>query len=117
VPGAYADRVKETTTTAGSGTITLAGAVAAYQAFSAAFPTGTTRVDYLLIDGNAWEVGDGTYNSAGTTLARENVYASSNSNSLLTLSGGIVVVICDLPAQALADVSLVECILMNLLNR
>ncbi len=100
----YADRVKETTTTSGTGTVTLAGAVAGFQAFSV-FATGT-RVRYCIVDGNAWEVGDGVYTTSGTTLSRLNVYASSNSNALVSLSGGTSIVFCDLPALAVADLGL-----------
>ena len=63
-----ADRVQETTTTSGTGTITLAGAVAGFQSFSVVGNGNTTY--YTIVNGNNWEVGIGTYTSAGTTLAR-----------------------------------------------
>ena len=64
------DRIKETTSTTGTGTITLAGAATGYQAFSV-LGNGTTTY-YALTDANgtAWEVGLGTYTLSGTTLAR-----------------------------------------------
>lgn len=82
------DRVKETTTTAGTGTITLAGAATGYQSFSV---IGNGNTTYYCIAGQStseWEVGIGTYTSAGTTLARTTVLASSNAGSLVTFSAG-----------------------------
>lgn len=98
----YFDRVQETTTTAGNGTITLAGAVPSYQAFSAVFPSGVNRVYYTILDGTAWEVGSGTYTTAGTTLARDTVYSSST-GSKLVLSGGKSFVFLDFPAIVIQD--------------
>jgi hypothetical protein len=79
-----ADRVKETTSTTGSGTVTLAGAVAGYRAFTTAFTTGTV-VYYCITSGTAWEVGWGTFTTSGTTLSRN--LLSSSTGSLLVLSG------------------------------
>jgi hypothetical protein len=81
----FADRVQETTTTAGTGTITLAGAVAGFQSFSAIGNANTTY--YTIINGSNWETGVGTYTSAGTTLSRDTVLSSSNSGNKITLSG------------------------------
>jgi hypothetical protein len=92
------DRVKETTTTTGTGTITLAGAVTGYQSFSA---IGNTNNTYYTIAGQGtaeWEVGIGTYTSSGTTLSRDTVLASSNSGSLVNFSAGTKDVFCDYPA-------------------
>lgn len=77
------DRVKETSTTAGTGTITLAGAVAGFQSFSAVGNGNTTY--YAIVDPTTgdWEVGIGTYTSSGTTLSRDTVLSSSNSGSLV----------------------------------
>jgi len=83
-----ADRVKETTSTAGTGTITLAGASTGYQSFAA---IGNGNQTYYTIAGqgtNEWEVGIGTYTSSGTTLSRTTVLASSNAGSLVTFSAG-----------------------------
>jgi hypothetical protein len=92
------DRVKETTTTTGTGTVTLAGAVSGYQSFSA---IGNTNSTYYTIAGQGtteWEVGIGTYTSSGTTLSRDTVLASSNSGSLVNFSAGTKDVFCDYPA-------------------
>ena len=93
-----ADRVRETTTTTGTGTVTLAGAVTGYQSFSV---VGNANTTYYVIAGQGtseWEVGIGTYTSAGTTLARTTVLASSNSGSLVTFSAGTKDVFVDYPA-------------------
>lgn len=81
------NRIQETTTTTGTGAITLAGAVAGYQSLAAglgAFSVG--NVPYLLVSGTAWEVGKGTFN--GTTgFTRDVVEESSNSGNAITLAG------------------------------
>lgn len=88
-----ADRVKETTTTTGTGTISLAGAMTGFQAFSAGLSNGDTCYYALQgVDGSGnptsvWETGIGTYASSGNTLARTTVLSSSNSGSLVTLAG------------------------------
>lgn len=77
MPLVLADRVKETTTTAGTGTITLAGAATGFQSFSV---IGNGNTTYYTIAGQGtseWEVGIGTYTSSGTTLSRDTVLASS----------------------------------------
>lgn len=82
------DRVKETTTTTGTGTITLAGAVSQFQAFQTAFATGS-YVMYAIVGqtGTEWEVGKGTLLTT-TTLSRDVVRSSSNSNALVNFSAG-----------------------------
>ena len=90
------DRVKETTTTSGTGTVTLAGAEDGFQAFSVIGNGNTTY--YAIINGDAWEVGLGTYTSSGTTLSRTTILESSNSGSALTLSGTSDV-FCTYPAE------------------
>lgn len=81
-----ADRVQETTTVTGTGTATLLGAVQGYQTFAAVGNSNTTY--YTIAGGTEWEVGLGTYTSAGTTLARTTVLSSSNSGSLVNFSAG-----------------------------
>jgi len=93
------DRVKETTTTTGTGSISMGGAVTGFRAFSSAFSTGDTT--YYTIDGGSgeWEVGLGTLTS-GTpwTMARTSVLASSNAGSAVNFSAGTKNVWCDAPA-------------------
>jgi len=90
------DRVKETTTTTGTGTITLAGAVSGFQSF-AAIGNGNTTF-YVIAGGAEWEVGVGTYTSSGTTLSRDTVLSSSNSGSLVNFSAGTKDVFVSYPA-------------------
>ena len=83
-----ADRVRETTTTAGTGTVTLAGAVVGFQTFAA---IGNGNVTYYTIAGQGtseWEVGIGTYTSSGTTLSRDTILSSSNSGLAVNFSAG-----------------------------
>lgn len=80
-----ADRVQETTTTTGTGTVTLAGASSGFQSFSVVGNGNTTY--YTIVSGSAWEVGIGTYTSAGTTLARTTILASSAAGAAITLAG------------------------------
>lgn len=96
-----ADRVQETTSTTGTGTLTLAGALAGYQSFTSAFPSGG-QVYYGIVNGVQWEVGIGTYTTSGTTLARTTVLASSNGGTAITLAGTSNI-FCDFPA-ALATI-------------
>lgn len=98
MPLKFGPRVKETTTTTGTGTVTLAGAVSGFQAFSAVCSNADTIPYYLLdANGTGWEEGIGTW-ATGGTLARTVVTGSSNSGSAITLSSGTHTVICSLPA-------------------
>ena len=91
-----ADRVQETTTTTGTGTVTLAGAATGYQTFAA---VGNGNSTYYTIEGGAeWEVGIGTYTTSGTTLSRTTVISSSNAGSLVNFSAGTKNVFVTYPA-------------------
>lgn len=98
MPLVLADRVKETTTTTGTGTVTLLGAVTGYQSFSAVGNANTTYYCIAGQTGTEWEVGIGTYTSSGTTLARNTVLTSSNSNTLVNFSAGTKDVFVTYPA-------------------
>ncbi len=91
------DRVKETTTTTGTGTYTLAGAVTGFEAFSSVGNSNTTY--YSCTDGTDFEVGIGTYTSSGTTLARTTILQSSNSDSAVSWSSGTKTIFCAQPAE------------------
>ena len=83
-----ADRVRETTTTTGTGTVTLAGAVVGFQSFAAVGNGNQTYYTIADQGGANWEVGIGTYTSAGTTLSRTTVLSSSNAGSLVNFTAG-----------------------------
>lgn len=87
-----ANRVRMTTATTGTGTITLGSAVSGYQSFADGGITDGQVVHYVIEDGTAWEIGTGTYTSSGTTLSRS-VEESSNSDSALNLTGSAEVFI------------------------
>ena len=88
----YADRVKETSPTTGTGTLTLAGTSAGYQTFAAGIGGGNSCY-YCIVhpgpDVDEWEVGLGTVTAGSpNTLSRDNVLDSSNSGSLVDFSTG-----------------------------
>ena len=93
-----ADRVKETTTTTGTGTVTLGGAATGFQSFSVIGNANTTCYCIAGQTGSEWEVGIGTYTSSGTTLARTTVLASSNAGSAVSFSAGTKDVFVTYPA-------------------
>lgn len=94
-----ADRVKETTTTSGTGSVTLLGAATGYQTFAVIGNTNTTY--YCIADqgGANWEVGIGTYSTTGPTLARTTVLASSNAGSLVNFTAALKDVFVTYPAE------------------
>ena len=95
-----ADRVKETTTTTGTGAISLAGAATNFRTFSSVLSNADTT--YYAIGDNAnfaFEVGLGTYASSGNTITRTTVLSSSNSNSAVNFGAGSKDVILTYPAD------------------
>ena len=95
------DRVKETTTSTGTGTIQLAGAETGFETFVAGI--GNSNECYYCIQaqgGSAFEVGRGTVTDGSPdTLSRVEVFSSSNSDSLVDFSAGTKDVFCTLPAS------------------
>jgi hypothetical protein len=93
------DRVRETTTTTGTGTITLGGAATGFQSFSVIGDANTTFYTIQLSNTNEWEVGIGTYTLSGTTLSRDTILESSNSGSAVNFSAGSKDVFVTYPAE------------------
>ena len=93
-----ADRVKDTTTTTGTGTVTLSGtAPTGYQNFAVIGNGNTTY--YTIAGGSEWEVGVGTYATSGPTLARTTVLASTNGGNAVSFSAGTKDVFVTYPAE------------------
>jgi hypothetical protein len=97
MPLVVKDRVQETSTTTGTGTFTLAGAVSGFQSFSAIGNGNTTY--YAIVLGSEWEVGLGTYTSSGTLLSRDTVLESSNGGTAVNFSAGTKNVFVTYPAE------------------
>jgi hypothetical protein len=95
-----ANRVKETTTTTGTGTVTLLGASTGFQSFAVVGDANTTFYTIASQTGNEWEVGVGTYTLSGTTLARTTVLSNSSATqpSALNFSAGTKDVFVTYPA-------------------
>ena len=93
------DRVREITSTTGTGTVTLGGAATGFQSFSVIGNGNTTFYTIQLANTNEWEVGIGTYTSSGTTLSRDTILESSNSGSAVNFSAGSKDVFVTYPAE------------------
>jgi hypothetical protein len=112
------DRVQETSSTTGTGAISLGGAVTGYQTFSSAIGDGNTTYYVISLDGGSeWEVGLGTYTSSGNTLSRDTILSSSNSDAVVNFSSGDKSVFVTYPAgkSTYRDASGDTVILQNLL--
>ena len=92
------DRVQESTTTTGTGAVSLGGAVTNFVAFSSVMANADTTY-YAIISATDWEVGLGTYATSGNTLARTTVYASSNAGALVNFAAGTKFVYIDAVAD------------------
>ena len=95
------DRVKETSTTTGTGTFDLAGAEIGFESFVSGIGNGNITYYAISNDGKAeFEVGFGTVTDAATdTLSRDTIISSSNSDALVNFSAGTKTVFCTLPAS------------------
>ena len=100
-----ANRVRVTTSTTGTGTITLGSAATTYQTFAAAGIVNGDVVRYLIEEGTNWEIGTGTYTASGTTLSRT-VSESSNGGSAITLAGNATVSIVSAAEDVTSDVEI-----------
>ena len=95
------DRVKQTTTTTGTGTINLTGTETGFETFVAGIGDGVQTYYAIVHDGTSdFEVGTGTVTDAGTdTLSRQSVISSSNSDALVDFGSCSKTVFCTLPAK------------------
>ena len=94
------DRVKETTTTTGTGAVSLGGAVTGFETFAAGI--GNSNTVYYCIahqDQAEFEVGLGTLDGDSSDLTRTTVISSSNSDSAVDFSAGTKDVFCTIPAS------------------
>ena len=98
MPYVFKDRVKASTTTTGTGTYTIGTAATGYQNFSVIGNGNQTY--YCATDGTNWEVGIGTYTASGTTLSRDQVLESSNSNNAVNWGSGSKDIFVTYPAEA-----------------
>lgn len=98
----YVDRVRDTTNTTGTGSVTLnAAPPSGFQAFGTPFAVNDP-ICYTITDGTNWEVGEG-YLSSSTVLVRDRVLRSSNADALVNFGAGPKDVFCTLPADNIAD--------------
>jgi cytoskeletal protein CcmA (bactofilin family) len=94
------DRVKETTTTTGTGTLTLGGAVTGFETFAAGIGNSNTTYYAVTLPGTSeFEVGLGTLSSDSSTIARTTIISSSNSDSAVNFSAGTKTIFCTIPAS------------------
>ena len=84
------NRAKMTTSTTGTGTVTLGSASVGFQTFASAGVSDSDVVQYVIEEGANFEIGTGTYSSSGTSLTRTPT-ESSNSNNAITLAGNATV--------------------------
>lgn len=108
MPSLFFDRIKETSSTTGTGNFTLAGAVSQFKTFSSRYTSGTADaadpIYYAIVgqSGTEWEVGRG-YLSGSTTLVRAVVFASSNSDAAVSFSAGTKDVFNTIPAERMDE--------------
>ena len=94
------DRVKESSSTTGTGAFALAGIVQGFETFLAGIGNSNTTYYAAYEAGtNNWEVGLGTLDGSSANLARTTVLTSSNSDNLVTFTAGGLEIFCTLPAS------------------
>ena len=96
------DRVKESSSTTGTGTFTLGGAVTGFETFAAGIGGSNTTYYCIFETGtNKFEVGFGTLNGGASTLARTNIISSSNSDAAVNFAGATEV-FCTVPGAKIS---------------
>ena len=101
------DRVKETSTTTGTGVFSIGNAVTGFETFAAG--VGNSNTTYYAIvhqTANEFEVGLGTLNGDSSPITRTTVISSSNSDSAVNFSSGTKDVFCTFPASKTMDMVL-----------
>jgi len=94
------DRVKQTSTTTGTGTFDLTGSVSGFESFVTGIGDTNTTYYSIVNENGEFEVGLGTVTDAATdTLSRDTIISSSNSDSAVNFSAGTKNVFCTLPAS------------------
>lgn len=97
-----ADRVRETSTTAGTGSFALGGAASGFRTFSSGI--GSNSTTYVATSGSQWEVGIGTV--SGASLSRDTILGSSNAGNRVSWSGSSIDIRCDATASSLSQMLL-----------
>lgn len=91
----YYDRVQETTNTTGTGAFSLSGAVSGFRTFNSVVGLNVP-VAYCIFGGSEWEVGIGSL-SGLSTLSRDLILSSSNSDNIVSFSAGTKNIFCTFP--------------------
>jgi len=99
MPLVLADRVQETASAPGTGSVTLLGAVTGFQTFAVIGNGNTTYYTIADQGGSNWEVGIGTYSTTGPTLARTTILSSSNGGLIVNFSSGTQSVFVTYPSE------------------
>ena len=111
-----ADRIKENTTTTGTGTVVLGGAQTGYQSFAAIGDGNTTYYTIADQTGSTWEVGIGTYYSGNVSLARTTILSSSNAGAVANFTAGTKDVFVTMPSETSALGGSGQAIIVNQAN-
>ena len=111
-----ADRIKENTTTTGTGTVVLGGAQTGYQSFAVVGNGNTTYYTIADQTGSTWEVGIGTYYSGNVSLARTTILSSSNSGAVANFTAGTKDVFVTYPSETSALGGSGQAIIVNQAN-